>query len=377
MRDNSELRFNPIHFDMIGCNGSLGTTGPNSNFLRSALSQNIVYAVRRDALGINEIADALGVSPVYVESEVDFLYDNGFLIKSGKGVVSNCLISEPNQALIQLHDDMYLRAAELIAPELFDALNAHVTLGKASIISTQDDMNFAMWSLVPYVAALSDDKAISKAVSFEEAATLRPDGGHNICVCMVTDSDVTPPLYQNSMKNIFNLCWSDHDGYRLWLLDTEWSLQRIGDLDFTVERDCDLLKNFFRGDTLSKDELVHLISRGYLKHEQLPAGDRDLLQILRIKGREANDLLLGLGEAVKEKHRNELDALKAPYVKATLENTPPHLKKAQSFCLQCLFHSDGWFILHCLKNLVNSGKLKLPTEQQRKSLSAVVITAEQ
>lgn len=376
MRANSELKFNPIRFDMIGCNGSPGTLGHNGNFLRSSLSQNIIYVVRREALSVNEIADALGVSPVYVESDVEFLAENGFLVKSGKGYISNCVIDEPSQALTQLHDDIYSRAAELIAPELFDTLNENVRLGEDGIICPRGDMNFALWSLIPYVAAMCDDKSIPETISFEEAATMRPDGGHNICVCAVTNPDVTPPLYWNSMQNMSGPCRNGRDDFRLWLIDTEWSTQRVGNPDSTVGRDCDLLKYFFQDDTLSKDELVHLISRGYLKHEQHGGGERTSLQIVWIQDKQAKGRLMSLGEAVKEKHRAELESLKTPFVKAVLDVTPTHLKKAQGYCLQFIFHSDGWFILHCLKNLVNSGKLKLPTEEQRKSLTAVAVTAE-
>ena len=47
--------------------------------LRSAFSQNIVYSVWKEAKTVNKIADDLGVSPVYVESEAEYLAEYGFL----------------------------------------------------------------------------------------------------------------------------------------------------------------------------------------------------------------------------------------------------------------------------------------------------------
>ena len=376
MRNNSDLKFNPIRFDMIGCNGSVGAMGENSNFLRSALSQNIVYSVRREALPINEIADMLGVSPVYVESEAEFLAENGFLIQNGRTYISNCLISEPDeeQAFTELHDSMYIQAAELIAPELFDALFENAKQIENGIICPRNDTNFLLWSLVPYVAAACDNKAMPNAISFEEATTLRPDGGQNICVCSVTSHIAKLPLYQSSMQYMSGPCWNSRDDFTLWLVDTEWSARRVGDPDSTIGRDCDLLNHYLRSDMLSKDELVHLISRGYLKHGKPSPKEADALQIVWVKGTQAKARLMKIGEAIKDKHRAKLDQLKAPFINAVLDATPPHLKKAQGFCLQSIFYSDGWFLLHCLKNLVNSGKLKLPTEDQRKSLTAVAIT---
>lgn len=82
-RNYGDLKFNPIRLTRICYNGSTGTKGSNANFFRSALSQNIAYTVRKSYQSINEIAYALGVSPVYVESETEFLYDYGFLLKKG------------------------------------------------------------------------------------------------------------------------------------------------------------------------------------------------------------------------------------------------------------------------------------------------------
>lgn len=79
-----------------------------------------------------------------------------------------------------------------------------------------------------------------------------------------------------------------------------------------------------------------------------------------------------MGNKIKEKHRDEFEKLKVPYIKAVLENTPKHLHKMRMYGLQNIFSSDAWFILHCLKELVNSGKLTLPTAEQKKSLSTVL-----
>ncbi len=65
MRKTSELKFNPIKFHAYGINGSAGNRNPDE-FFRSSLPQNICYCVRNIAKTVNEIADDLGVSPVYV-----------------------------------------------------------------------------------------------------------------------------------------------------------------------------------------------------------------------------------------------------------------------------------------------------------------------
>lgn len=43
------------------------------------------------------------------------------------------------------------------------------------------------------------------------------------------------------------------------------------------------------------------------------------------------------------------------------------------YSLQNVFYSDGWFILHCIKALISNGKLKEPKEDQKKSLTTIII----
>lgn len=70
--------------------------------------------------------------------------------------------------------------------------------------------------------------------------------------------------------------------------------------------------------------------------------------------------------------RAEFQVLKAPFVKAMLEGIPPHLRKVREHELQYVFHSDGWFLLHCVTVLLKNGKLQKPTEGQRKSLMTLL-----
>jgi hypothetical protein len=152
--------------------------------------------------------------------------------------------------------------------------------------------------------------------------------------------------------------------------------RRVDGYGHSIMRDFTLMSNYFSEVELSKDELAHLISRGYLKNEELPAGEIIKLQIVQIKGREAKNRLLNIGNAVITKYRKELEELKEPLIKAVMDSTPPHLKKVQMYGLQHMFHCDGWFIMHCLKNLTDSGRLKLPAKDQQKSLTALAVTAE-
>ena len=49
-------------------------------------------------------------------------------------------------------------------------------------------------------------------------------------------------------------------------------------------------------------------------------------------------------------------------------------RKAQSFILKNIFVSDGSFIRCCIDRLAGDGKLKMPTDEQRRSLAIVIET---
>ena len=393
MRKTSELKFNPIKFHSYGINGSAGTKNLDE-FFRSTLSQNICYCVRNTAKTINEIADDLGVSPVYVETEVDFLEKYGFLKEEKDKYIVNFIISEPTAALLTLQDAMYKKAAGLFANELYDELTSSGILDDPDIwcgqtdapISLTDspkaDRNFVLWSLIPYIAAWSGEKLMDESISFEEVATIRPDGAHNIChAAVVPDNMVLPDDYVY-MRNWCGPFMYPNERYSegnisFWQLDTEWSGRRMSVSKMyaeNVDRVLTLEKREDEDGLLSKDEYAWLSELGYIK----TAGDYDgqfksSWQIVALSSKEIKEKLLSIGEKIKMKYKDEFDAIKAPYARAVLESVPAHLRRIKEYELQFVFHSDGWFLLHCIVALLNNGKLKPPTEGQKKALTTLII----
>ena len=385
MRKTSELKFNPIKFDSYGINGSVGTKSFDELF-RSALSQNICYCVRNTAKTINEIADDLGVSPVYVENEVEFLEEYGFLKVQKDRYIVNFVINEPTVELLTMRNEMYRRAAELFANDLFDELVTSGILDDPDIWCSQTDgavsfenskradHNFILWSLIPYIAACSGKKSEGKKISFEEVATLRPDGGHNIFHALVMNDQTVLPKEYVHMNNWCGPMWNDFSDYTLWQSDSEWS-DRGNNYGFQSQEDAKRVISLFkREEVLSKDEYAWLCERGYVKTN----GDYNgqffaSWQIVILASKEIKERLLAIGERIKEKYKNEFDKIKAPYIKAALNSVPAHLQKNKEYEFQFLFNSDGCFLLHCIVALLNNGKLKLPTKEQRKALTTIII----
>ncbi len=383
MREASELKFNPIKFDSWGFSGSLGSKSPDE-FLRSALSQNICYMVRKEAKTIEEIADALGVSPVFVESEVEFLEEYGLLLQQKDKYIANFIISEPTEELLALQENMYEQAAGLFANDLYDALVSSGILEDEGIVCGQEvenpdggakkDTNFLLWSLIPYIIAWSGQKQ-TEEISFAEVATIRPDGAENIYSAQVVPKDLKVPEIYQDMKDWFGPMWNGNETQMVWQIDTPWT-DREKPLERNIPEEHGKVMNLYNYEkkgSLTWADYAWLAERGYMKIRGNYGQDfHSSWQIVILKGKELREKLVGLGEALQEKYKEQFEALKAPFAEAELAATPPHLQKVCRHNQQYIFHSDGIFLLYCYHALLNSGKLKLPKEGQRKALSTVL-----
>ena len=123
MREASSLKYNPVRFVTRGITGSLGRKDVYDMF-GSPLVQNLCYAVRDTWKTVNEIADDLGVSPVYLEDEAARLEEFGFLKKKGDKYLADFLLEEPSLDFLRLENDTYKAAADLFADELYTRLTS-------------------------------------------------------------------------------------------------------------------------------------------------------------------------------------------------------------------------------------------------------------
>lgn len=134
------------------------------------------------------------------------------------------------------------------------------------------------------------------------------------------------------------------------------------------------LYNFEKDNCVSKLDYAWLSERGYIKTNSDYDGHfKSSWQIVVLTGNEIKDKLLAIGERIKKKYRTEFDALKAPYTEAVFESVPAHLRKVKAYELPFVFHSDGDFLLHCITELLKNGKLKEPAENQKKSISTLLL----
>lgn len=217
---------------------------------------------------------------------------------------------------------------------------------------------------------------MDSAISFEEVATIRPDGAHNIAHAAVVSEEIKLPDNYVYMRDWCGPYYNTYAGYMLWKVDTEWSGRRMGVNQYETEVAKRVLALYEHEEEnlLSQEDYAWLSERGYIK----TWGDYDgyfktAWQMIVLRNKDIQEKLLAIGERIKAKYKEEFDTIKAPYMDAVLDSVPAHLRKVKEYELQFLFHSDGWFLLHCIVALLNNGKLKPPTEEQKKSLTTLIV----
>ena len=172
--------------------------------------------------------------------------------------------------------------------------------------------------------------------------------------------------------------WNDNGEKVFWQIDSEWSDRGKYHFYQFSDDSARVLSLYDREfeDRLSKDEYTWLCERGYVKTNGDYDGNfKSAWQVVILGSKDIRDRLLAVGEPIKMKYMDQFDALKAPYAEAVLKSVPAHLRKAKEYELQFVFHSDGWFLLHCITALLKNGKLKEPTENQKKALTTLILPA--
>lgn len=219
-----------------------------------------------------------------------------------------------------------------------------------------------------------DNGATEYKIKFEEAYTIRPDGAKNIAHVSIENKTGVKSKYFDSIMKWCGPMWNGNQDIVLWQINSEWSTRNlfIGDYQKNIERDLKLLHRFISSETLSQDEYAFMKQKGYIRGGN---GVFDLA-VIWLKNKEINDQFLNLANEIKTKHSTELKDLKTDYIRAVLASTPKQVQKMQAYGLQHMFSSDGCFLLYTIKELLENGRLKLPTDTQSLSLSTIIMPSE-
>lgn len=279
MRNSGELGINPIMFHSMGHNGIPGNMGDTKNFLNSRLRQNIAYAAYYEAKTIQEIAKELGVSPVYVEDEVLFLEEYGFLDKlKGNKYLTNIFITDLTQDVYKQIHEVEKEIAEIICNEYVPILiDSYKNYNSSDIYVPDNDSGFLMWEIVMVALAwMNWEKAFcnNELLDGTHYRVKRKDGGDYIAHASINNEEMFDVENESSELH-YRVCGDmnrDTSLYPIasWQLSTEFDSREFGWEDNKCS-DYEALYLFING-KLEKSEATlekykRLYDRGLIYHK--------------------------------------------------------------------------------------------------------------
>ena len=129
-RKIGELGLKPIIRTGIGHSGDPGPNGGPDFYLDDSLNLNIVYSVYHKPKTREEIAEELGVTPVFIEDKINLLEGKGFLVKQSKNRYTTYVRFEPETYSLELRENKLkkqMEIAELLAKDYVQSIRKAVS----------------------------------------------------------------------------------------------------------------------------------------------------------------------------------------------------------------------------------------------------------
>lgn len=124
-RKIGKLGMKPIEACGFGHSGDPGCNGDPEHFLGDKLNLNIVYSVYFEPKTKEQIAEELGMTPVFIEDKVKLLEDNGFLVRQAGERYTTYVKFDPETFSLERRDRIVqkkLEIAEMLVREYVPAV---------------------------------------------------------------------------------------------------------------------------------------------------------------------------------------------------------------------------------------------------------------
>lgn len=386
-RKTGSLADEPIKLVRFGHVGTPSPSGGTEVYLNSKLRQNIAFAAYFEAKTITEIAKELNVSPVYVEGEVAYLEEYGFLdLLPGQRYRTNIFIQSIPYEVELKRRKLDAEVARLICdtyiPKLIEAVKENT---EDRIYIPDGDFNYFLWSLIP----LAIKQYFSESYDWMELKEYnywvkRKDGSEYAAEAVLFEENVEKLLQKESISGPMYKGNSDVPIFA-WGLSTNYQDRKFDWEDNRMD-DYEALAMYLKGE-LSKteavlDKYIRLYERGLLRHED------DAVNVIVIK-EEGEDNLFAQMDKYGETDLGKVDfaGYLRKYIpempKATLEKIDeicakrialekPYFPKHMHKALEIYRRARKMNVIMVIEELLERGVLKPLTDVQKKGVMTVV-----
>lgn len=371
IRSMGNLGINPIRMSNLGHSGSPGNKGDTSDFLATAIRQNIVFSAYQKPLTVHQMAEELGTSPVFIEDEIEVLEEYGFLDQLPGGKYrTNMYIEDPSQAKSEALHRLFEEYAEIAVEHYFKNYFSMTEVFKETeVYIPGGDINLLWWSLIPYAGKQLSFKELDR-VSHEEVSVSRKDGGHYAAYATIDrEFDVSFD------RKLYHFCGfmnrnSNELSLKAWQVDTWWCGRQGGWRD-NLGSDFISLMHVIHGDLPQNHTNIDAYRRLFDKQYLLQTESGPEVNIVYCKDKQTEERLHALLLQPSERIKEAATKMDQAVYRLLLEGQPEHAHKYVRYWWQNSMAS-GKMSTYVLKHLVDIGMLKVPEPHRQKGISTIM-----
>lgn len=238
MREFGEKSYNPQILN-VGIQGNTGANGEPFSLLRTKLAQNILLAAYENPVTLGDLCTELGISAPYMEEQVDMLTEGELLIKIKDKYCTDFPI---------LFDEMAVEMAELTLKirEQYGKLLVNKVkellpeLRGVGFYGSDFGEDLLMWLFVSMYGLKIHGKVVEELGRHPAYSDfpIRPNGGRWYAFGSQSGKILRDyNIYMNGP------CWEGRGDYEVWMLDTQYSPNRVGRGANASESDWSIIKD--------------------------------------------------------------------------------------------------------------------------------------
>lgn len=242
-----KLGLKPVAAAAIGHSGDPGPNRGPDDYLGDKLNLNIVYSVYWQPRTAAEIADELGINPVFLEDRIDLLEKNGFLVRQSGGRYTTYVRFWPETCSRRQEEAVFLKrweAAELLVREYVPQVRAALENAPPMYVPG-GNRELAEASAVFYAVLELCGLPVQKDLS---RYSVRPTDGGDYIVNIELERTVSDPDYRPSVDLsgmwVCGSMWRKSEKYpvSVWSADSRftsrtggWENNRTADFEYLYE----------------------------------------------------------------------------------------------------------------------------------------------
>ena len=326
-RKIGRLGMEPITAINYGHDGNPGNNEGPEFYLGDKLNLNIVYSVYHAPKTREEIAEELGITPVFIEDKINFLEGNGFLVKTTGNRYTTYVCFEPesySQELMEARLSKQLKVAETIVKE-------YVPLVREAISEWKNDTyipsgNWEVMEAAAIFYGIMNKCGIASKKDLSKYIIKTTSGGYFIAIidlpCRQSDPEYVPTLDMFS----YGACGSmtrqseKYPSVFSWSVDSRycsrkgnWQNNRTCDYEYLYEFLCGNLPD----NAANAEKVARLKEREFLD-------ENNQINVIIMKNAysEFHERIPSLDEQLKNKFADF--ALESSMIKA--RNYPPQMQ---------------------------------------------------